>query len=97
LLLDEPATSLDLKHRAGLMRTLARLREQRGLSVIMITHDLQLTGSLFDRIIALRCGEVVAKGNPDEVLQSGTLADIFDEPNVRAQRVGGQTLVWIEA
>ena len=97
LLLDEPATSLDLKHRAGLMRTLARLREQRGLSVIMITHDLQLTGSLFDRIIALRCGEVVAQGNPDEVLQSGTLADIFDEPNVRAQRVGGQTLVWIEA
>jgi iron complex transport system ATP-binding protein len=97
LLLDEPATSLDLKHRAGLMRTLAHLRAQRGLSVIMITHDLQLTGSLFDRIIALRCGEVVAHGNPDEVLQSGTLADIFDEPNVRARRVGGQTVVWIEA
>jgi len=97
LLLDEPATSLDLKHRAGLMRTLCRLREQRGLSVIMITHDLQLIGSLFDRIIALRCGEAVVQGNPNEVLQSGTLADIFDEPQVRAQRVGGQTLVWIEA
>jgi iron complex transport system ATP-binding protein len=97
LLLDEPATSLDLKHRAGLMRALARLRQQRGLSVIIITHDLQFTGSLFDRIIALRCGEVAAQGNPDEVLQSGRLADIFDEPNVRAQRVGGQTLVWIEA
>jgi iron complex transport system ATP-binding protein len=97
LLLDEPATSLDLKHRAGLMRTLARLREQRGLSVIMITHDLQLTGSLFDRIIALRSGEVLAQGNPDEVLQSGLLAGIFDEPNVRAQRVGGQTVIWIEA
>jgi iron complex transport system ATP-binding protein len=97
LLLDEPATSLDLKHRAGLMRTLARLREQRGLSVMMITHELQLTGSLFDRIIALRCGEAVAQGKPDEVLQSARLADIFDEPNVRAQRVGGQTLVWIEA
>jgi iron complex transport system ATP-binding protein len=97
LLLDEPATSLDLKHRAGLMRTLARLREQRGLSVIMITHDLQLTGSLFDEIIALRCGEVVAQGSPDDVLQSAKLADIFDEPNVRAQRIGGQTLVWIEA
>jgi iron complex transport system ATP-binding protein len=97
LLLDEPATSLDLKHRAGLMRTLARLRVQRGLSVIMITHDLQLTGSLFDRVIALRSGEVMAQGNPDEVLQSGLLAEIFDEPNVRAQRVGGQTVIWIEA
>jgi iron complex transport system ATP-binding protein len=97
LLLDEPATSLDLKHRAGLMRTLARLREQRGLSVLMITHDLQLAGSLFDQIIAVRCGEVAAQGNPGEVLQSGVLAEIFDEPNVRAQRVGGQTVVWIEA
>jgi iron complex transport system ATP-binding protein len=97
LLLDEPATSLDLKHRAGLMRTLARLREQRGLSVVMITHDLQLSGSLFDRIIALRSGEAVAQGSPDEVLQSARLAAIFDEPNVRSQRVGGQTLVWIEA
>ena len=48
LLLDEPSSSLDLKHRADLIRTLVRLRETRHLSVIMITHDLQLTGS-FDQ------------------------------------------------
>jgi iron complex transport system ATP-binding protein len=97
LLLDEPSNSLDLKHRARLMRTLARLREERGLSVIMITHDLQLTGSLFDRIVALRCGEVAAQGPPDEVLQSALLAEIYGEPLVRAQRIGSQTLVWIDA
>lgn len=97
LLLDEPSTSLDLKHRAALMRTLARLREQRGLSVIMITHDLQLTGSLFDRIVALRDGEVAAQGRPDEVLRSDLLAEVYGEPNVRAQRIGNQTLVWIDA
>jgi iron complex transport system ATP-binding protein len=96
LLLDEPSSSLDLKHRAELMRTLARLREQRGLSVIMITHDLQLTGSLFDRILALRCGEVVDYGPPDQVLRSELLAKIYDEPNVRARRMGNQTLVWID-
>jgi iron complex transport system ATP-binding protein len=97
LLLDEPSTSLDLKHRAELMRTLARLREQRGLSVIMITHDLQLTGSLFDRIVALRCGELAAQGTPDDVLRSELLSEIYGDPNVRAQRVGNQTLVWIDA
>jgi iron complex transport system ATP-binding protein len=97
LLLDEPSASLDLKHRAGLMRALARLREQRGLSVIMITHDLQLTGSLFDRILAMRCGEVAAQGTPAEVLRSDLLAEIYGEPNVRAKRIGSQTLVWIEA
>ena len=97
LLLDEPSNALDLKHRAALMRTLARLREQRGLSVIMITHDLQLTGSLFDRILALRSGEVAAQGAPPEVLRSQILSEIYGEPNVRAERIGGQTLVWIEA
>jgi iron complex transport system ATP-binding protein len=96
LLLDEPSAALDLKHRADLLRTLARLREQRGLSVIMITHDLQLTGSLFDRILAMRCGEVAALGAPGEVLRSSLLAEIFDEPNVRAERIGDQTLIWIE-
>jgi iron complex transport system ATP-binding protein len=97
LLLDEPSASLDLKHRAALMRTLARLRERSGLSVIMITHDLQLTGSLFDRILALSCGEIAAQGAPGEVLRSELLAQIYGEPSVRAQRIGNQTVVWIDA
>jgi iron complex transport system ATP-binding protein len=97
LLLDEPSSALDLKHRADLMRALARLREERGLAIVMITHDLQLTGSLFDRILALRGGEVAAAGRPDEVLRSELLAEIYGEPNVRARRMGAQTLVWIEA
>jgi iron complex transport system ATP-binding protein len=96
LLLDEPAAALDLKHRAELMRTLARLRDSRGLSVVMITHDLQLTGSLFDRIVALRCGELAAQGRPEEILQSQLLAEIYDDPRVRTQRIDGQTLVWID-
>jgi len=97
LLLDEPSSALDLKHRADLMRALARLRENRGLSIVMITHDLQLTGSLFDRILALRSGEVAAAGSPDEVLRGELLAEIYGEPNVRTRRIGDQTLVWIEA
>jgi len=96
LLLDEPSTSLDLKHRAELMRTLARLRKQRGLSVIMITHDLQLAASLFDQMVALRNGEVAAQGSPDQVLQAPLLSEIYGDPNVRAQRVGNQTVVWID-
>jgi len=96
LLLDEPSSSLDLKHRADLLRTLTRLRETRHLSVIMITHDLQLTGSVFDRILALRCGAVVAQGKAEEVLRDDVLREIYGDPKVRSQRVGDQTLVWVE-
>lgn len=96
LLLDEPSSSLDLKHRADLIRTLARLRESKRLSAIMITHDLQLTGAVFDQVVALRNGEVAALGKPGEVLQEKLLREVYDDPNVRTQAVGDQTLIWTE-
>jgi iron complex transport system ATP-binding protein len=95
LLLDEPSSSLDLKHRADLIRTLARLRETRRLSVIMITHDLQLTGS-FDQLVAMRCGEIAAAGRPEEVLHEHLLREVYGDPNVRTQKLGEQTLVWVD-
>jgi iron complex transport system ATP-binding protein len=95
LLLDEPSSSLDLKHRAGLIRTLTRLRETKRLSVIMITHDLQLTGS-FDQVLAMRCGEVAAIGTPRDVLREQLLRDIYEDPSVRSQQIGQQTLVWVD-
>jgi iron complex transport system ATP-binding protein len=95
LLLDEPSSSLDLKHRADLIRTLVRLRETKRLSVIMITHDLQLTGS-FDQVLALRQGGVAAMGTPDEVLREHLLRDVYDDANVRSERMGGQTVVWVD-
>jgi iron complex transport system ATP-binding protein len=95
LLLDEPSSSLDLKHRANLIRTLVRLREARRLSVIMITHDLQLAGS-FDQLVALRCGQVAAAGTPHEVLRDHLLREVYDDPNVRTGRMGDRTLVWVD-
>ena len=79
------------------MRTLARLRRDRGISALMITHDLQLTGPVFDQMIALRDGQVLAQGRPDEVLDAAILSEVYGEPNVRAQRIGEQTLVWVDA
>jgi iron complex transport system ATP-binding protein len=95
LLLDEPSSSLDLKHRAALIRTLTQLHQSRNLSAIMVTHDIQLACA-FDRVVALRCGQVVASGTPDEVLNDRLLRDIYSDPNVRAQRIGDQTLVWVD-
>lgn len=94
LLLDEPSAALDLKHRAALMRTLARLRDDRGLSVIMVTHDLQLMSGVFDRVIALRRGEIAADGPPQEVLQNHLLSAVYDDPGVQTHRMEGQTLIW---
>jgi iron complex transport system ATP-binding protein len=96
LLLDEPSSSLDLKHRADLIRTLTRLRETRRLSVIMITHDLQMTGAVFNEILALRNGAVAAHGKPNDVLRDDVLREIYEDPTVRTERSGNQTLIWNE-
>ena len=96
MLLDEPSSSLDLKHRARLIAILRRLREERGLTTLMVTHDLQLLDPGFDYLYAMRAGEIVAEGRPSEVLREDRLMEIYEAPRVRSRRVEGRTFVWSE-
>ena len=96
LLLDEPAAALDLKHRAQLLSALQRLREERELTVVVVTHDLQMLDATFDHLFAMRDGRLVAEGSANDVLQESTLADVYQDPHVRARRVEGRTFVWSE-
>lgn len=96
LLLDEPSSALDLKHRAGLLRHLRRLRDERNLTALVVTHDLQLLDPAFDQVFAMRAGAVTASGAPAEVLRDEVLAGVFDDPRVCARRAFGRTFVWSE-
>jgi iron complex transport system ATP-binding protein len=96
LLLDEPAASLDLKHRAQLGGALRRLREERGLTTLVVTHDLQMLDSSFDTLFAMRDGRIAAQGPPTEVLREEILSAAFDDPRVRTGRIEGRTFVWSE-
>lgn len=77
LLLDEPTTYLDLRHQLEVMRTVVRLREERGLTVVMVLHDLGHAARFADRIVALREGLVAADGPPKEVVTPALLADVL--------------------
>ncbi|HEX7177230.1 MAG TPA: ABC transporter ATP-binding protein [Pyrinomonadaceae bacterium] len=96
LLLDEPSASLDLKHRAGLVRHLRRLRDERGMTALVVTHDLQLLDPAFDHVFAMREGQLVAAGAPAEVLRDEVLTEVFGDEHVRARRAFGRTFVWSE-
>jgi iron complex transport system ATP-binding protein len=96
LLLDEPSSALDLKHRARLLTHLRRLRDERGITALVVTHDLQLIDPAFDEVFAMRDGEVAAKGPPADVLRDEVLATVFDDTRVRARRAFGRTFVWSE-
>jgi iron complex transport system ATP-binding protein len=96
ILLDEPSASLDLKHRAGLVRTLAGLRDRRGLTVLMVTHDLSLLDPGFDVVFAMRGGIIAAVGPPAEALREPVLAEVYEDEHVRVRRAEGRTFVWSE-
>src|SRR5437868_392033 len=69
LIADEPTTALDVTVQAGILRLLDRLRSERKLSVILITHDLAVMSSIADRISIFYAGRVVESGPREDVLQ----------------------------
>jgi ABC-type glutathione transport system ATPase component len=67
---DEPVSMLDVSLRAGVLRLLAKFREERGLSLLYITHDLLSARVITDEILVLNRGRVVERGSTKEVLQN---------------------------
>jgi iron complex transport system ATP-binding protein len=78
LLLDEPTAFLDLKHQLQFYEILERLNAERGLTIVSVTHDVNLAARYAPRMIALRSGKFVADGTPEEVLTPQRLYDIFE-------------------
>ena len=66
---DEPVSMLDVSLRAGVLALLARLRAERGLSLLYITHDLLSARVVTDEILVLNKGKVVEQGGTKHVLQ----------------------------
>ncbi len=95
MLLDEPASALDLKHRTQLTRALRRLRDERGITILMITHDLMLLDSAADLTFAMKCGRLIASGAPQVVLTESVLGEVYDAP-IRTMLRDGRTFVWSE-
>ncbi|MGI6244550.1 MAG: heme ABC transporter ATP-binding protein [Pseudochelatococcus sp.] len=77
LLLDEPVSSLDLKHQSALLRA-ARALSRQGVAVLAILHDLNLAAAFGDRLVVLHKGGVAAQGVPAEVLTDSLLERVFE-------------------
>ncbi len=77
LLLDEPTTFLDLNHQLEVLDLIRYLNRERGLTVVMVLHDLNQAARYCGRVVVLREGEVYADGSPAEVLTPKTLREVF--------------------
>ncbi len=70
LIADEPVSSLDASIRGEILALLLKLREDLGLSVLVVTHDLGLAWNIADRIAVMYLGRIVEVGPTEEVLAS---------------------------
>jgi iron complex transport system ATP-binding protein len=73
ILLDEPTASLDPAHQVGVMDLMERLRRERGVTVVMVSHDLNLAAMYGDRLLLMDNGGIIMAGSPGEVLTAERL------------------------
>lgn len=77
VLLDEPATYLDLKFQIELMRLLRRVAHDDGRCLLVVMHELNIAAAFADDIVMMRAGQIAAKGSADDVFTTDTLRDVF--------------------
>ena len=80
LVLDEPTAHLDLRYQVECVGLLRRLNAERGLSVVVVSHDLDLAGHLCHRLLLLSEGRAVRQGPPDVVLEPAALEAVYGCP-----------------
>ena len=77
LLLDEPTTFLDLAHQVEVLDLLTDLNRDRGTTVVMVLHDMNLAARYADHIFAMCEGRIVAEGAPCEIVTPGMIREVF--------------------
>jgi len=78
LLLDESTVFLDLKHELQFLTLLRQLNTAQQLTVIFVTHDINLAAQNADRIILLYSGQIYAIGKPAEVISAANIKEVYD-------------------
>jgi iron complex transport system ATP-binding protein len=77
LILDEPTANLDIRHEMKIFQLL-RSAAQEGVTVILITHHLDIAGGIADRILLLNRGRIAAEGSVEEVLRPEILEPVYE-------------------
>lgn len=77
LLMDEPTSHLDISHALAVLRVAEDLVREQGRTVVAVMHDLNLAAAFCDHLVFIKQGRLHAAGPTGEVLQSGSLQEVF--------------------
>lgn len=77
LFLDEPTTYLDIRYQLQILKLIRRLNKEFGMTIVMVFHDINQALYYSDEIVAMRDGQIAAKGKPDEIITSELINKVY--------------------
>lgn len=79
-LLDEPTASLDWKAQTEILELVKRIHQERQLTTVFVTHDMDALPHTCDRVVLMKDGLIIADGAPDELISIENLSRLYDLP-----------------
>jgi len=77
VLLDEPTVNLDIHHQMDFLDLILTLNRERGLTIIMASHDMNIASEFCDRLILLQGGRIYKIGTPEEVITKENIESVY--------------------
>lgn len=78
ILLDEPTSHLDINHQIELLNLLRTLNKEKGTTIVLVIHDINLAARFSDDIILLNEGEIIGIGNPEDVITAKNIEKAYN-------------------
>ncbi len=91
ILLDEPLNNLDMKYSVQIMKTLRKMVDNLGKTIIIVIHDINFASCYSDEIIALRGGALISHDTTDKIIENKMLQKIYDM-DIKVNILNGQRL-----
>lgn len=80
ILLDEPTSFLDLRFKRGIFRLIEHLSNAKGLSVVVVSHDIDLVSQYCSRVLLLKSGAIFSIGEPEQVISKPNVEAVYECP-----------------
>ncbi len=77
MLLDEPTSHLDINHQIDILNLLRKMNQEKGITIILVIHDINLATRYSDRILLLKKGSIISQGTPEDVITTENILQAY--------------------
>lgn len=92
LFLDEPTTYLDIRYQLQILKLIRQLNREFGIAIVMVLHDINQSFYYSDEIVAMKDGKIIAQGQPEEVITTELIKEVYDV-NLQIQQMDGKPFI----